>query len=69
MIDAKTQMDEQELVRLYLSDALLLKPGAVGGLDTGHAKADEVFFCAKGRDLDIFRETIPTTNYLMEIYY
>ena len=49
--DAKVFMDEQELVREYLhTDKITfgvsrLKPGAVGGLDTGHAVADEVFFC------------------------
>ena len=48
--DAKVFMDEQELVREYLhTDKITfgvsrLKPGAVGGLDTGHAVADEVFF-------------------------
>ena len=49
--DAKVFMDEQELVREYLhTDKITfgvsrLKPGAVGGLDTGHAVADEVFLC------------------------
>ena len=46
--DAKVFMDEQELVREYVrTDKITfgvsrLKPGAVGGLDTGHAVADEI---------------------------
>jgi mannose-6-phosphate isomerase-like protein (cupin superfamily) len=60
--DAKVFMDEQELVREYLhTDKITfgvsrLKPGAVGGLDTGHAVADEVFFCMQGHVLCYFPE-------------
>ena len=54
---AKVQMDEKEIVRLYFSTdkitfgTSLLKPGDIGGLDRGHAEADEVFYCAKGHVL------------------
>ena len=49
-IEAKTIMDEQELFREYFHT------GAVGGLDTGHAVADEVFYCAAGHVLCYFPE-------------
>ena len=60
--DALTFMDEQELVREYLrTDKITfgvsqLKPGAVGGLDPGHAEAHEVFFCFQGHALVYFPE-------------
>ena len=60
--DAKVFMDEQELVREYLhTDKITfgvsqLKPGAVGGLDPGHAEAHEVFFCMQGHVLVYFPE-------------
>lgn len=60
--DAKVMMDEQELVREYVSTEKItfgvsrLKAGAVGGLDTGHAEADEVFFCMQGHVLCYFPE-------------
>ena len=45
-IEAKTVMDEQELFREYFHTEKItvgvstLRPGAVGGVDTGHAVAD-----------------------------
>lgn len=60
--DAKTMMDEEELVREYVrTDKITfgvskLKPGAVGGLDPGHEIADEVFYCAQGHVLCYFPE-------------
>lgn len=61
-VDARTFLDEQELVREYVkTDKItfgvsLLKSGAVGGLDTGHSVADEVFYCAAGHVLCYFPE-------------
>ena len=60
--DTKVQMDEKEIVRLYFSTekitfgSSLLKPGDIGGLDPGHAEADEVFYCVKGHVLCYFPE-------------
>lgn len=60
--EAKAFMDEQELVREYFhTDKIYfgvstLKPNAVGGLDPGHAEADEVFYCAQGHVLCYFPE-------------
>ena len=60
--DAKTLMDESELVReYYRTDRLTfgtseIMPGKVGGLDPGHSEADEVFFCAQGHFLCHFPE-------------
>ncbi len=59
---AKAFMDEGELVREYYRTGRLtfgvseLAPGKVGGLDPGHAEADEVFYCAQGRLLCYFPE-------------
>ena len=50
----KIWLDEQEVCReYYVTEKITfgmseLAPGAVGGLDKGHAEADEVFFCVKG---------------------
>lgn len=61
-IEAKTVMDEQELFREYFHTEKItvgvstLRPGTVGGLDTGHAVADEVFYCAVGHVLCYFPE-------------
>ena len=61
-IEAKTIRDEQELFREYFHTEKItvgvstLRPGAVGGLDTGHAVADEVFYCAAGHVLCYFPE-------------
>lgn len=60
--ESKVIMDEQELFREYFhTDKITvgvstLRPGAVGGLDKGHAEADEVFYCAKGHVLCYFPE-------------
>ena len=60
--DAAVSMDEQELVRQYVQTDKItfgvsrLKPGEVGGLDSGHASADEVFYCMKGHVLVYFPE-------------
>ena len=60
--EAKTFMDEGELVRLYYQTERIcfgvsvLKPGKTGGLDIGHEEADEVFYCAGGRVLCYFPE-------------
>lgn len=61
-IDTKTIMDEQELFREYVhTDKITvgvstLRAGAVGGLDKGHAEAEEVFYCAAGHVLCYFPE-------------
>jgi len=60
--DARTFLEEQEIVREYFKTDKLyfgvstLKPNAVGGLDTGHAEADEVFYCVQGHVLCYFPE-------------
>ena len=60
--DARTFMDGAEMCREYfITDRITfglseLPPGAVGGLDPGHAEADEVFFCMQGRVLCYFPE-------------
>jgi len=62
MTEAKTYLDGQEIVREYFKTEKIffgvskLKPGSVGGLDPGHAVADEVFFCASGHILCYFPE-------------
>lgn len=61
-LDAHTFLDQQEVVREYFrTDKIYfgvstLNPGAVGGLDSGHSDADEVFFCAAGHVLCYFPE-------------
>jgi mannose-6-phosphate isomerase-like protein (cupin superfamily) len=61
-VQAKAFMDEGEFIREYFrTDRLTfgvseLLPGKVGGLDKGHAEADEVFFCAAGTALCYFPE-------------
>ena len=61
-IEAKTFMDGQELIRQYFQPSRItfgvsvLKPGQNGGLDPGHAEADEVFYCAGGHVLCYFPE-------------
>jgi len=60
--DTIVRMDEEEQVRQYFStDRItfgmsILLPGKVGGLDPGHATADEVFYCVKGHVLCYFPE-------------
>ena len=60
--DAKTFMEDQELVREYIrTDRITfgvsrLKPNSVGALDPGHAEADEIFYCAQGHVLCYFPE-------------
>lgn len=60
--EAKTFMDGDEFIRQYFqTDKItfgvsVLKPGQVGGLDPGHAEADEVFYCAAGHVLCYFPE-------------
>jgi mannose-6-phosphate isomerase-like protein (cupin superfamily) len=60
--DAKIFMDEEELCREYFKTDRLtfglseLPVGAIGGLDPGHAEADEVFFCMQGHVLCYFPE-------------
>lgn len=60
--DTVASMDEGEQVRQYFAtDKItfgmsILLPGKVGGLDRGHAEADEVFFCIKGHVLVYFPE-------------
>lgn len=60
--DTVARMDEQELVRQYFqTDRItfgmsILQAGQVGGLDPGHAEADEVFFCVQGHVLCYFPE-------------
>lgn len=55
--EARPFMDEQEVCReYYKTDKITfgmseLAPGAVGGLDIGHAVADEVFYCVQGEVL------------------
>lgn len=59
---AKVIVDEQEIFREYFHTEKItvgvstLRPGAVGGLDTGHTEADEVFYCAAGHVLCYFPE-------------
>lgn len=61
-IEAKTFVDGEELVKEYFRTEKItfgvsvLKPGKIGGLDPGHAEADEVFYCAAGRVLCYFPE-------------
>lgn len=53
----KIWLDEQEVCREYYKTERItfgmseLAPGAVGGLDVGHAEADEVFYCVQGEVL------------------
>lgn len=60
--DAVVSMDEQEFCRQYIQTDRItfgvskLQPGATGGLDPGHAVADEIFFCMKGHVLVYFPE-------------
>jgi mannose-6-phosphate isomerase-like protein (cupin superfamily) len=60
--EARVFMDEAEMCREYFKTDRItfglseLPPGKVGGLDPGHAEADEVFFCAQGRVLCYFPE-------------
>lgn len=55
--EARPFMDEQEICHEYYKTEKItfgmseLPPGAVGGLDVGHAEADEVFFCIQGEVL------------------
>jgi len=60
--DTNAFMDGDELCREYFkTDRItfgmsILSPGKTGGLDPGHAVADEVFFCVKGHVLVYFPE-------------
>lgn len=60
--ETKKIMEEEEIVREYFQTGRLtfgvseLLPGKVGGLDKGHSKADEVFYCAQGHILCYFPE-------------
>jgi mannose-6-phosphate isomerase-like protein (cupin superfamily) len=60
--DAEVALEGQEVVRTYLQTDKTtfgvshLQPGAVGGLDTGHEHADEIFFCIEGHVLCHFPE-------------
>lgn len=60
--DAEVAFEGEELVRKYFSTDKItfgvskLAPGKVGDLDPGHAEADEVFYCAKGKVLCYFPE-------------
>jgi len=60
--DANAFLDEDELCREYFKTEKItfgmsiLKSGKTGGLDKGHAEADEVFFCVKGHVLCYFPE-------------
>jgi mannose-6-phosphate isomerase-like protein (cupin superfamily) len=62
MKDAPITFEGQELCRNYFQTdritfgASILKPGVTGGLDVGHAEADEVFFCMKGHVVCHFPE-------------
>jgi uncharacterized cupin superfamily protein len=53
----KIWTDEQEICREYYKTERItfgmseLMPGSVGGLDTGHSEADEVFYCIQGEVL------------------
>lgn len=55
--DAKNFMEGAEHCREYVRDETLwfgtsvVPPGARGEVDTGHAKSEEVFFCAAGHVL------------------
>lgn len=59
---AKVFLDDQEVCREYFRTEKItfgmseLLPGAVGGLDKGHTKADEIFFCVEGNVLCYFPE-------------
>jgi mannose-6-phosphate isomerase-like protein (cupin superfamily) len=61
-IEAKTFVDGDEFIKQYFQTEKLtfgvsvLQPGKVGGLDPGHAVADEVFYCAAGHVLCYFPE-------------
>ncbi len=60
--EAKVFMDQQELCREYFRTEKItfgtsrLHAGAVGGLDPGHAEADEIFYCIQGHVLVHFPE-------------
>jgi mannose-6-phosphate isomerase-like protein (cupin superfamily) len=60
--EARPSFEGEELCRNYFqTDRItfgmsILRPGAVGALDPGHAEADEVFFCMQGTVLCYFPE-------------
>lgn len=60
--DVPAVMDGEEICRQYFQTDKItfgmseLGPWKVGGLDTGHAEADEVFFCVQGHVLCYFPE-------------
>lgn len=53
--DAALSYEEDELCRQYFKTEKItfgmsrLEAGKIGGLDPGHAEADEVFYCVQGR--------------------
>ncbi|BDF57206.1 hypothetical protein CE91St36_00230 [Christensenellaceae bacterium] len=59
---ATPAFEGDELCRTYFNTARItfgmsrLMPGKKGELDPGHAEADEVFFCVKGKVLCYFPE-------------
>jgi len=60
--DARTFMEGEEVCREYFKTDRItfglseIAPGKIGALDTGHAEADEVFFCMQGHVLCYFPE-------------
>ena len=50
--EAKVFMDQQELCREYFRTEKI----TFGGLDPGHAEADEIFYCIQGHVLVHFPE-------------
>ena len=60
--EARITFEGEELCRNYFqTDKItfgmsILKPGVIGGLDPGHAEADEVFFCSRGHVACYFPE-------------
>jgi mannose-6-phosphate isomerase-like protein (cupin superfamily) len=53
--DAKNWYDDDELCHLYREDEIMLfgtsylEPGKAGGVDLGHNRGKEVFYCAIGK--------------------
>ncbi len=60
--DAQISLEGAEVCRLYFQTKKItfgtsqLKPGTEGDLDSGHAEADEVFYCVCGHVLCYFPE-------------